>query len=140
MSAEENKAVVRRFIEEVVNRKDLDVMDELFAEDAVHHAGVQTLQGREALRTAEAAYAESFPDETVTVEDLVAEGDRVAARWSWRGTHEGEFAGYRPTYRVLRTEGIHLYRLVDGRIAEMWEYYDQAGFHRQLAEEAREAE
>ncbi|MFQ5553704.1 MAG: ester cyclase [Thermoplasmata archaeon] len=134
MPTNENKTAVRRFIEEVVNRKKLDVIDEVFAEDVVHHQATREVRGREALREAEAEYLRAFPDETVTIVDEVAEGDRVAVRWTWRGTHAGEFAGYAPTERLVKTQGIVLIRLADGRIAEMWEYDDQVGFRQQLAE------
>ena len=87
-----------------------------------------------ALREAEAEYDRVFPDETVTIDDEVAEGDLVAVRWTWRGTHAGEFGGYSPTGKHVKTEGITLFRLADGRIAEMWEFYDQIGFRQQLAE------
>lgn len=133
VSAAENVAVVRRFIEEVVNRKELDVINEIFAEDVVHHLAGRETRGREALREGEEGYRRAFPDETVTIMDVVAEGDKVAVRWSWKGTHAGEFAGHAPTGKLVETEGIQLHRLDDGEIAEIWEYYDQASFRRQLS-------
>ncbi len=125
--------MVRRFIESVVNRKELDVIDEVFAEDVVHHQAAGEVRGRGAVREAEEAYLRAFPDETVTIVDEVAEGDRVAVRWTWKGTHAGEFAGNPPTGRLVETEGIVLLRLAEGRIVEVWEYYDQVGFRQQLA-------
>lgn len=134
MPSRQNKSFVRRFIEEVVNRKDLDVIDELFERDVVHHLSSRDLRGRQALRKAEAESGRVFPDETVTIVDEVAEGDRVALLWTWQGTHAGEFQGRSPTGKLVKTEGITLFRLASGRIAEMWEYYDQVGFRQQHAE------
>jgi predicted ester cyclase len=74
----------------------------------------------------------AFPDLRFTLEDLVAEGDRVAARYYWEGTQEGEFMGYRPTGQAVRVGGMDFYRLRDGKIVEHWDRVDELGLLRQL--------
>ncbi|MFQ5919219.1 MAG: ester cyclase [Thermoplasmata archaeon] len=123
---------VRRFIQEVVNQKMLDVIDEVFAEDVVHHTPQEDLRGRQAMRDAEIAFQLAFPDEHVSVDDEIAQDNRVALRWTWRGTHAGTFSGIAASGVVVTTSGITMFRLDRGRIAEMWEHYDQVGFRRQL--------
>ena len=91
--SEQNKAQVRRVIEEVYNRGDLGVVDEVAASDLVIHASSQEIHGREGAKQYVAALRAGFPDLHFTVEDQIAEGDMVVTRWTARGTHTGEFQG-----------------------------------------------
>jgi predicted ester cyclase len=122
MSAEENKALVRREQEELWNHTgNLDAAEELFAPE---HA--------EAARQEAADFRRGFPDVVSTIEDLIAEGDMVAARWTARATHLGEYAGIPPTGREVEFTGISVYRIEGGRISESWTEEDELGLMRQI--------
>lgn len=119
---ERNKDVIRRLLAEV-DRGNLDVVDAYYAPAYVDHtpSPIRSLApGRDGVRQALALFHQAFPDTTHTIEDLVAEGDRVVARISARGTHTGELFGHAPTGRVVTLTGITIYRIVEGRIAERW--------------------
>jgi steroid delta-isomerase-like uncharacterized protein len=121
-ASEANKDVIRRLLADV-DRGDVDVVDSYYAEDYVDHTPslVRRLaSGREGARQAFAVFRRAFPDTRHTIEDLVAEGDRVAARISAQATHTGELFGHAPTGKVVTMTGIAIYRIVDGRIAERW--------------------
>ena len=132
MSAVDNKALVRRFWEGLVSTGDLSISDELLAPDyTVHYAGNPPmdrdgfLQFLGALRTA-------FPDVAVTVEDVLAEGDVVAVRWTWRGTQNGPFLGLPPTGESVTGSGIGLFRIANGRIVEDFVQEDTFGLLQQI--------
>lgn len=129
---EANKAVVRRFITEVWNERNLGVMPELFTADSVLHDPSGDVVGPAAFETYNRRYLDAFPDLRYDIEDMVAEGDRVSFRARMRGTHEGEFMGFEPTGRGFDAEGIIIARLKDGKIAERWASYDALGMMRQL--------
>jgi predicted ester cyclase len=122
MSAEENKAVVRREQEELWNHTgDLDAAQELFAPDYA-----------EAAKQEAADFRRGFPDVISTIEDLIAEGDKVVARWRSRATHQGEYMGIPPTGKEVEFTGISVYRIEAGKIAESWNSEDQFGLLRQI--------
>jgi len=122
MSAEENKAVVRREQEELWNHTgDLGAAEELFA------AGEAEAAKQEA-----ADFRRGFPDVISTVEDLIAEGDKVVARWRSRATHRGEYMGIAPSGKEVEFTGISFYRVEGGKIAESWNSEDQLGLMRQI--------
>jgi predicted ester cyclase len=120
--AERNKDVIRRLLEEV-DRGNLDVVDAWYSPEFVDHAPSPTrglAPGRDGVRQAFALFRQAFPDTRHTIEDLIAQGDRVVARISARGTHTGELFGHAPTGRVVTLTRIAIYRIVDGRIVERW--------------------
>jgi predicted ester cyclase len=122
LSAEENKAVVRREQEELWNHTgNLDAAEELFVPD---HAG--------AAKQEAADFRRSFPDVVSTIEDLLAEGDKVVARWRSRATHQGEYMGIPPTGKEVEFTGISVYRIERGKIAESWNVEDKLGLMRQI--------
>ena len=122
MSVEENKAMVRREQEELWNHTgNLDAAHELFAPEQA-----------EAARQEAADFRRGFPDVVSTIVDLIAEGDMVAARWSSRATHLGEYVGVPPTGREVEFTGISVYRIEGGRIAESWTEEDELGLMRQV--------
>jgi steroid delta-isomerase-like uncharacterized protein len=132
MSIEGNKEVVRRYYEEVLNKGDLDALDELAALDYEEHdplPGQGT--GRAGLRDRVAMLEQGFHPQ-FTIEDLVAEGDRVVVRWTNSGTHVGEFMGIPPTERTFTIAGIDVHRLQDGKMAEHWHVVDQLAMLLQL--------
>ncbi len=131
MSAETNKAIVRRYYEEVLNQHNLTIIDELFAADFkshTRHAYVDLQQYVEAVERSHQA----FPDLQVTIEAQIAEGDLVATRWSAKGTHQGVFAGIQPTGKEIIVTAMHFHRLADGKITDHWEQFDFAGVVQQL--------
>ena len=134
MSPEGQKAVVRRFFEEGLNKANADVADELLTPDFVSHfAGMpEPVRGTAHWKHLAAAYFTAFPDMHLTVEHLIAEGDKVVARWTWRGTHAGAFMGMPPTGKQVTVTGSGLYRIVDGRIAVEWVNDDVLGLMQQL--------
>jgi predicted ester cyclase len=121
MSAEENKDVVRRYMEEIINGADYAVAEEIIAPDYVNHTaggGIGTgrlgfVQGLRALHTA-------FPDWHVTIEELIAEGDIVVDRFTIRATHSGSANGVAATGRRVQTLGMHMWRLAGGKLVEGW--------------------
>ena len=122
MSTEENKALVRREQEELWNHTgNLDAAGELFAPEQA-----------EATRQEAADFRRGFPDVVSIIEDLIAEGDMVAARWSSRATHLGEYVGVPPTGNEVEFTGISVYRIEGGRIAESWTEEDELGLMRQI--------
>ena len=122
MSAEENKAVVRREQEELWNHTgNLDAAEELFAPDYV-----------EAAKQEAADFRRGFPDVVSTIEDLIAEGNKVVARWRSCATHQGEYMGIPPSGKGVEFTGISVYRMEGGKIAESWVSEDQFGLMRQI--------
>ncbi len=132
MSAEENKALVRRFID-AANQNDLAVFDQLFAPDFVPRDTVMPIPpGPDGVRQLFAAVRAAFPDFQETLDDLVAEGDKVVGRWTVRATHQGEFAGIGPTGKSVTWKGMFILRVVDGQFVEVWQVHDQLGLLQQL--------
>ena len=133
MSAE-NKAVVRRLIDEVWNQRTFDMLDDLFAADAlVHDSGAPLLtRGPTCARKGIGAACAAFPDIRINIDDLFASDDKVVLRWSSHGTHRGELQGIPPTNRPMTMTGIAIYRFADGKIVEEWMNNDTLGMLRQL--------
>jgi steroid delta-isomerase-like uncharacterized protein len=126
-----NKEVVRRHLEEAINQQKPELWSELMSEEFVlHHPLVAP--GRAAYAEAVAALWSGFPNLAVEVLDLVAENDRVVARYIERGTHTGDFMGLPPTARSYQKHGFTLYRLDSGRLAEAWLQEDDQGYQQQL--------
>ncbi len=134
MSAEESKALVRRYVEEVVNRRNLDVLDEIFAADFVQYGGEpDQVSGVEDLKQFFVMLRSGFPDFQGTIEDLfAAEGDKVVLRFTLRGTHQGEFMGVAPTGRQVTMAGIDIFRVANGKIVELWSQEDMLGMMQKL--------
>jgi steroid delta-isomerase-like uncharacterized protein len=132
--SEINKRVERRLIEEVWSQGEFAVVDELVANDYIGHSSTPAdeTQGREGYKQFYMALRRAFPDLQVTVEDQVAEGDRVVTRWTARGTHRGEFHGIPPTGRQAAISGITIDRIVNGKVVECWTNADDLGMMRML--------
>ena len=120
--AEENKALVRRFFEEAWINRNPAAVDVFMAAGYVEHAGVpgSRSSGRDAFKQLIALYHGAFPDLRSTIEDIFAEGDRVAYRWTARGTHLGEWAGISPTGNHMTAAGITVFRVTEDKIVEGW--------------------
>ncbi len=130
---EENKALVRRAHEVVWSQGDLSAIDEIWAADYLAHAPVgPDWRGRQALREHVQAHRSTFPDWKEEVQEVIAEGDRVAARWISTGTDMGGFRGNPPTERSVRIRELGFYRIADGRIVEQWVLADVLSLQQQL--------
>jgi steroid delta-isomerase-like uncharacterized protein len=129
---EENKALVRRCIDEMT-KGNWAIFDELVARDYVYHMSgrPKPLTREESEQFARAVRA-AFPDGRMTVEDMIAEGDKVVTRYTSRGTHKGDFMGMPATGKEVVVTGIVITRIAEGKIAEDWEEFDGIGFLQQL--------
>ena len=135
MSAEENKAVVRREVEELYNHTgNLDAADEIFAPDYVSYEPTSgETRGIEGARQFAATFREAFPDLECTIEDMIAEGDKVVMRFRGGGTHQGDTEAFGPaTGKRMEMTGITIKRLSGGKIVEAWTNFDALGMMRQL--------
>ena len=132
MSAEENKALVRRFVEEFWNEGNMSAADELMAPDAKIHLPSREVVNPDEAKGFATRWRESFPDWHSAFEELVAERDRVAERWTGRGTHRGELQGIAPTGKRVEAPGSVFYRIVDGKIVELWGQLDTMSLMQQL--------
>ena len=120
MSTEENKAFVRR-VYDAINAKDPDALDELFAADvSSNHRFPHGESGLEGFKESFRAALSSFPDYNITIDDQIAEGDKVVTRYTARGTQEGDFMGVAPTGKAIELIGIDIDRLEDDKIVEHW--------------------
>lgn len=128
-----NKITARRFFE-VASAGDLDTLGELLTDDYHDHDpnNEQDVRGVDGARQEISMYREAFPNFRFTMEDQQAEGDKVVTRWTWRGTHSGEFMGAAPTGKKVSMTGITIHRLRDGKIQEGWWNHDFLGVLRQL--------
>ena len=134
MSAEENKAIVRRTFEEL-DKHNLAVLDEVMVPDYVHHDPAlppAMQQGRDNYRQGTAMFYTAFPDLQGTIEDMIAEGNKVASRLTWRGTHQAELLGIPPTGKQVQFTMMAIHRIVDGKITEGWVNFDALGMMQQL--------
>jgi steroid delta-isomerase-like uncharacterized protein len=132
--SEGNKTTVRRLIEEVWNKGYMPVADELYAQNYIHHDSSTPDVGRgpEGEKKRATLYRNAFPDFRLTIEDLVAEGETVVARWSGRGTHKGELNGIAPTGKQINITGVSIARFANNKIAEGWVNWDALGLMQQL--------
>ena len=129
-----NKNVVRRLFEEVWNKGNLPVADELFAENYSHHDSSTPEFGRGPASEKKRAnlYRTAFPDVRLTVEEIIAEGETVTARWSCKGTHKGDLRGIAPTGKQFTISGISIARFTNGKMVEGWVNWDALGLMQQL--------
>ena len=134
MSAEQNKALFRRLIEEVFNHGNTSVVDELCAPDFAEHEELPPgiAPGREGLKQIALVCRQAFPDFKFTTDDIIAEGDKVVVRSTWSGTQKGEFMGIPPTGKRVSFEVIDIVRIADGKVQEHWGRMDEMGLMRQL--------
>jgi predicted ester cyclase len=128
-STERNKAVVRRLYEQATNGDDQAMLSTLIAEDFVSSDGGRGAQGYAA---GVAILRAGMPDVRFKVEDLLGEGDRVAVRWTFEGTHSGVFRGFAPTNKTLHNEGIAIYQLRNEKIVAVWLQVDRLGLLQQV--------
>ncbi|GAC1460366.1 MAG: hypothetical protein PVSMB1_10570 [Gemmatimonadaceae bacterium] len=133
--SEQNKALARRAFDEVWNQAKLTTIDELTASNATFHdpnvpGGKFT--GPQGLKQFVAIYRAAFPDVHITINDQIAEGDKVVTRWTATGTHKGELMGIAPTNKRATVVGVDIDRYQDGKVVEAWASYDMLGMLQQL--------
>ena len=127
MSTEENKANIRHGFEEIWNQGKLDVVDELVTSDYLLHdpSMPEDMRGPEGFKQFVTMYRTAFPDFHVTIEDQIAEGDKVVTRWTCTGTHQGELMGIAPTgVRGTGVSGVTIDRIANGKSVESWNAWD----------------
>ena len=129
MSLEENKAVIRSLYE-ADNKKDLSILDELISPDFFDPAF--KLRGPESYKQFETMFFKGFPDWHETIEDIVAEGDKVWVRFTGRGTHKGEWLGLAPTGKKITITGVQIWRIIDGKVVEKDSVGDLLNAYKQL--------
>jgi steroid delta-isomerase-like uncharacterized protein len=129
----ENKTLIRRYVEECIGKNDMSLMDELLAANYVWHGPSGDLD-LQAYKRFQPSVLAAFPDGYWTIDDMIAEGDRVAWRFTFHGTHRGEFMGFPATGRSFRLAGLVISRVAEGKIAEEWEIFDSAEMARQLGQ------
>ena len=128
--SEENKDLARRSWDLLENP---DILDKVYVTDLVWHEPDQDIQGLEEAKQFVSMYKTAFPDLSATVEDVIAEGDKVVTRYTLRGTHQGEIEEFGPpTGRQVEIKGITIHRVEDGKIVEEWERYDNLSVLQQL--------
>jgi len=133
VSAVDNKALVRRFVDEVQSGGNIDLIDEVCSPGFVNHSAPPEIPAdREGLKILTAMFRGAFPDSHFTIEDMVAEGDKVVTRKTFHGTHEGEFMGMPPSGRAVSMGLIDIVRISDGRVVEHWSVGDSLGMMQQL--------
>ena len=131
--SDEHKALVRRWFQEVWCEGRTATIDELLSAQAVIHGlGPQDLRGPAGFKNFFSAYRNAFPDVSIKIDDLVAEGDRVVARWSGSGTHLGDGLGLPATGKKVQFRGVTIVRVEQGKLAEGWNEFDQLGLFQQL--------
>jgi steroid delta-isomerase-like uncharacterized protein len=130
VQTEAHKALVQQFVDEFWNSGNLDAADELMTRDAIIHEPVAGTS--EDLKAVATMIRSAFPDWHSSVEEMLVEGDRVAERWTGRGTHRGEFQGIRPTGKLVAVPGVVFYRIADGKIAEFRGQFDRMSLLQQL--------
>ena len=130
---EENKAIIRRFFEEVWNEKNINVIDEVIAAEQVDHSLPPGLPaGVEGVKMFVGMYLNAFPDTQMTIEDQIADGDRVVTRWRATGTHKGELMGIPATGKQMSITGIDINVVSGGKSVEHWGEFDQMAMMQQL--------
>jgi steroid delta-isomerase-like uncharacterized protein len=133
VSAQDNKALVRRFVDEVQSGGNISLIDEICSPEFVNHSAPPGVPADcEGIKIVTAMFRGAFPDSYFTVEDMIAEGDKVATRKTFHGTHEGEFMGIPPSGRGVSMSLIDVVRIDDGRVVEHWAVGDSLGLMQQL--------
>ena len=134
--SEENKELVRRWFEEVWNKGRADAIDEMFDENGIAHGladdPANPIKGPNGFKPFHDVFRQAFPNMTIYIEDLIAEGDRVAARCSVRARHEGNFRGKAATQAPVEFSGIAIVRIENGKIVEAWNNFDFMTMYKQV--------
>jgi steroid delta-isomerase-like uncharacterized protein len=136
-AAEENKAIFRRYAEEVGNQHNFEIVDQIFERYIAHQPDGSTLQrGPQDVKRFQGEFFSAFPDFHINIEEQIAEGDKVVSRYTMRGTHQGDFRGMAPTGKEIEIKGVTIFRFSpEGKVVETWDSYDQLSLMRQSTEQ-----
>jgi steroid delta-isomerase-like uncharacterized protein len=137
---EQNKEIVKRWVEQGFNKGNLDMADEFYATDYVYHNPAPPpaeIRGVENIKQHMAAFLVAFPDAKYTIVDAIAKGDKIVARYTFIGTHEGELMGIPPTGKQVTFNAMAIIRIVEGKFVEEWGFIDTATFMQQLGMELK---
>jgi steroid delta-isomerase-like uncharacterized protein len=132
MTLEDNKAIAKRFIQEIFVEGNEAAVDELAADDFAPHSWGDMPPGRESLKAAQRRISAGLSDARMTIEDVIAEDDKVAVRLTSHGRHDGEFMGMPPSGKEYTISEIHIFRIADDKVAEHWRDADMLGLMQQL--------
>jgi steroid delta-isomerase-like uncharacterized protein len=134
MSTEQNKALFRRFVDELLNHGNMSLADELLAPDFVEHEELPPgiPQNREGVKHLTTMLRSAFPDFKATIHDIIAEDDKVVVRMTWTGTQKGEFMGIPPTGKSVSFEVLDIVRIAGGKLVEHWGQMDNMRLMQQL--------
>ncbi len=132
MSTEENKTLTRRIAEEIINKGNYDVANEVFAEDYIGHGSPEDIKGPEAMKQYFSQMRSAFPDIKSTTQDQIAEGDKVVDYQVVTGTHKGEFQGIASTGKQIKVTATIINRIAGGKIVESWSNLDMLSLMVQL--------
>jgi steroid delta-isomerase-like uncharacterized protein len=127
--SDQNKSIIRKLYEQILNTGRWELLDPIIAEDFI---GVNNQKGPTAFAATVKGLRQGFPDIQWTVEDMVAEGDKVVVRWSWQGTHSNTFMGFQPTHKSLNNHAIAIYQFRENQIIHAWLESDRVGFLQQV--------
>jgi steroid delta-isomerase-like uncharacterized protein len=137
---EQNKEVVKRYWNGKWNERRPGILDELQTQNVLYHGTSMEMNGLEEYKKVYGVFASAFQDTQLTIEGIIADGDRVMTQVKMRGTHKGDFEGIPPTGKTLTLTAFTVFRLVDGKIAEEWEILDELGMMQQLGMELKPKE
>jgi steroid delta-isomerase-like uncharacterized protein len=128
-TSEKNKETIRRLYENLLNHGKLELLDQVIAED---YTGIYGQRGPEAFAETIRGLRQGFPNIRWTIEDLIAEGDRVAVRWTWQGTHQNAFRGFPATQKQVTDKAIAIYQFRSNKIIQAWIETDRFGVLQQI--------
>jgi len=131
MSTETNKAVIRRYFEQVWKQDRPDLFEEFIADNVVHH-GIEQVPGLEGMKAGYAMSLQAFPDLQLTIDDEIAEDDKVVIRWTLKATHQGELMGIPGTGKKVMQSGFSIFRLANAKVVELWFLADNMSMMQQL--------
>jgi len=131
MSTETNKAIVHRYLVQVWNEQRRDLFEEFFTENVIHH-GIRAGPGLKGMKEGYDTVLNAFPDIQLIIDDAIAEGDKVVARWRSLGTHQGALHGIPGSGKQVTQSGVSIYRLANAQIVELWFLTDNISLMRQL--------
>jgi serine phosphatase RsbU (regulator of sigma subunit) len=136
-AAEENKAIFRRYAEEVGNQLNFEIVDQIFERYIAHQPDGSTLErGPEDVKRFHGEFRSAFSDFRISIEDQIAEGDKVVSHYTIRGIHQGDFRGMAPTGKEIEIKGVTTFRFSpEGKVVETWDSYDQLSLMRQSTEQ-----
>ena len=140
--SEANEQLVRRWFQQVWNEKRPSAIDEMFHAEGKSRGFPEpdsVLEGPPGFKAVHERFCGAFPDLTISIEDVISEGDRVAVRWRFEGTHQGDSLGFPPTGKKVRMIGSSFVRIKDGRLVEGWNYMDMQAILQKLREESAAA-